>query len=59
MEELRVRLAEQMESMMAARASPVSAIKEEEADGEEEEGDAGQTDGDDGGGAMAKVRGRC
>ena len=64
MEELRGRLAEQMESMMAAKASPVSAVKEEEGDEEEEDDDddeAGRADGAGGGGggsggAITRVR---
>ena len=54
----------QMESMMAARSSPVGAIKEEEEDEEAEEdedGEAGRADaagcGGGGGGAIARVRG--
>ena len=60
MEELRGRLAEQMESMMAAKASPVSAVKEEEGDEEEEEeaddDEAGRADGAGGGGGGAITR---
>lgn len=58
MEELRGRLAEQMESMMAAKAAPVNAVKEEEEDEEGEEGDdeAGRADGAGGGGAITRVR---
>ena len=54
--------ATQMESMMAARSSPVGAIKEEEEDEEAEEdedSEAGRADGagGGGGGAIARVRG--